>query len=246
MQKVAIQAALNPVTNEPVYGDCTLSVGDGSVKISFVHGRAIVDLDVAQKYLVNNGAIEIPALGILRSRQIDGDANVATRPEDLLGGGIVGVPVAADVEALTHEGPSASSLADLSPEQRLEIAKELMGLIQEDQATASEPSPEPAAATGEPEPAEPGEATDEEAEEPVEETAQQRAIREAQEHLAGEGVEPAQPSRVVPEGFDDATAEGEPRCLATKADGTQCQNAAKDKGPACQVSAHQAQFANAS
>jgi hypothetical protein len=49
----------------------------------------------------------------------------------------------------------------------------------------------------------------------------------------------------LPDGFTALTGEGEPRCLATKADGTQCANPAKPGTHACQHTAHQAKVAAA-
>lgn len=64
----------------------------------------------------------------------------------------------------------------------------------------------------------------------------------AREHLAAEGEDVPDPV-AVPAGFELRTAEGEPRCLAAKADGTQCSNAAKDGSHACAISSHQERVA---
>lgn len=70
----------------------------------------------------------------------------------------------------------------------------------------------------------------------------------AQEHLRSEGEEVPEVEKTVPpegktvtlpEGFQLNTDEGEPRCLAAKADGSQCANAAKEGTHACGIDKHQ-------
>jgi hypothetical protein len=70
------------------------------------------------------------------------------------------------------------------------------------------------------------------------------AIEAAREYLAqeGEDVPPEVEKTVtVPEGFEMTTPEGEKRCLARKADGSQCSNAAKGDTVACGLAKHQDQ-----
>lgn len=57
------------------------------------------------------------------------------------------------------------------------------------------------------------------------------------------GREPAEQDAkplVLPQGFEAQTGEGEPRCIAAKADKSQCKNAAKGATHACALAAHQA------
>lgn len=77
------------------------------------------------------------------------------------------------------------------------------------------------------------------------------ALRLAREHLEADGetvpepdVEPAV-AVPVPDGFEATTADGSARCLAAKADGSQCQNAAAD-GHACAIAKHREQVAERS
>lgn len=59
----------------------------------------------------------------------------------------------------------------------------------------------------------------------------------------GEPDDPADPGdqqvKVVPQGFAAFTEDGSPRCLAAKADGTQCANVAKEGSSACGLQPHQ-------
>lgn len=82
-----------------------------------------------------------------------------------------------------------------------------------------------------------------------EEAAAER-LRLAQEHLAEEGITPpelevsdeASPTPPpVPAGFDATTADGQPRCLAAKGDGSQCANPAVDNG-SCGLAKHKEQL----
>lgn len=243
-EMLEVRAALNGDTNEPVYGTCTLSVGDGSVKVAFQNGRAVVPRSVVEKYLVQNGGIEVPALGIFRSR-ISSGATVQSQ------------------DSVTAEGPATVELEDMTPEERLATAKRLSDLIERDQGGDPDPAKEQAAADQQPGPTTTVDEAATEGSKPLEEeTEKERNLRLAREHLEAEGEEvpeveatdddakepgadepPAAAPRVVPEGFDDKTGEGEPRCLAKKSDGAQCKNAAKDGGPACQLEAHAKQFA---
>lgn len=67
-------------------------------------------------------------------------------------------------------------------------------------------------------------------------------VQAAREHLAGEGEEVPEPVK-VPAGFELRTADGSARCIAAKADGSQCANPAKDGSHACALSAHQERVA---
>ena len=87
----------------------------------------------------------------------------------------------------------------------------------------------------------------EEAAEPSEEVSD--AVKAAMEHLAAEGEsvpdvgKDAEPP-ADRSGFDAETADGQPRCQAAKADGTQCSNPASGDGSsACGLSKHQEQLA---
>jgi hypothetical protein len=60
----------------------------------------------------------------------------------------------------------------------------------------------------------------------------------AKEHLETEGEDV--PPVLVPDGFELRTADGEMRCLAAKADGSQCANAAQGDTHACGLKRHQA------
>lgn len=53
-----------------------------------------------------------------------------------------------------------------------------------------------------------------------------------------EGSTPLPAPVTVPDGFEATTPDGQPRCLAAKADGSQCANAARGDAHACQMPAH--------
>jgi hypothetical protein len=161
-EMLEVRAALNPDTNEPLYGTCTLSVGDGSVKVQFTNGRAVAPRSVVERYLVENGALEVPALGIFRSRISEGGAVVQSQ------------------ESVTATGTKA--LEDMTPEERIEAALRLSELIAADQGGGD-------ARRAEEEPEEPASTDDASPEDPPEETEQERRIREAKEHLEEEGEE---------------------------------------------------------
>ena len=82
------------------------------------------------------------------------------------------------------------------------------------------------------------------------------AVLAAQEHLRAEGLDVPDPdvAKVAPDaptealiqlrpGFEATTASGERRCLAAKADGTQCKNEATEGTWACGMGAHVEQIA---
>lgn len=87
--------------------------------------------------------------------------------------------------------------------------------------------------------------------------ARQAALDAAREHLEAEGMDvpPAdsgtQPAAehakvlTLPQGFTATTEDGEPRCLAAKADGTQCLNAAVEDTHACGLGPHKEKVAAA-
>lgn len=56
----------------------------------------------------------------------------------------------------------------------------------------------------------------------------------------GAGEAKAEDAKVeVPKGFETETVDGKPRCLARKADGSQCSNPAAEGSNACKLPAHQ-------
>jgi hypothetical protein len=72
----------------------------------------------------------------------------------------------------------------------------------------------------------------------VEEQLRQSEVALAKEHLEADGEDV--PPVLVPDGFELRTADGEMRCLAAKADGSQCSNAAQEGTHACGLKRHQA------
>jgi len=81
---------------------------------------------------------------------------------------------------------------------------------------------------------------------PLSEEEREARVAAAEEALREEGLEVPDRQEVgptVPEGFSMETADGEPRCLAAKGDGTQCANVADPETHACGIAAHAAQVA---
>lgn len=177
--------------NQPMLGDAQVILHDGTVKVQFKQGRALVNAFEAS-LLAQRGDVEVVGF----------DAGQSVAAPD----------------------PTSVNLADLDPETRAAV-REALGIEPVEQEAAKP-------ATGDP-----------------------AAIEAAQEYLADEGM-PVEPQEVektdepasdvppfpVPEGWQHETSEGERRCQAKKADGSQCANAASHDW-ACGIVKHQEQLA---
>lgn len=243
-EMIEVRSRLDDDTNQPKYGNCALTVGDGSERVEFTNGRALAKRSVVDAYLINNGDLEFPSLGIWRQRGgAPATPAVQSVESDLRGGVVADEETIADaVEQLPIEekaGLLGKILGQLGvpPEKAAEFAA--AALASSDAAAPDDGSGD------EPPPSEPPTETDEERK--LRETAEEVARLEAEGELdpdADGNPEGAKGVRVVPQGFDERTQEGELRCLAAKGDGSQCQNAAADDGPACHIAAHAKQFAS--
>lgn len=228
---VDVIANINPDTNEPILGDTTLVLGDGSQKLRFIRGRARAPRSVAER-LTHRSDLSIPALGhtgAVPNAAVAAGVVQAATPESLVAEGAANI---GDEQYAALEKTVAAKDAELAAkdQQIADVQGQLAALRESVEKLTGEKleAPEP--------PAPAGGSEDEESE----------AVRLAKEHLADEdegGSEPPVPARVVPEGFEDATVEGEPRCLAKTGAGSQCKNPAVDGGPACSIPAHAQQLA---
>lgn len=258
MGLIEVRSAINRDTNSPVYGNCTLSIGDGTIRVPFENGRSMVEEDIVRRYLINNGGLEFPSLGIWRTPEGTVGAPAAQDAASDLQGGLEtqaeGGPIPVDVDDV---------VAQLPAEEKAGLVGKLLGQLGVSDAVASQvvdqikgddvPNPETA-------------------DERPNETEDERRLRESAEEVerlkaAGELPDDpeadASPSaaatddgststgdnsvRVVPSGFDDKTQEGELRCLAKTASGSQCKNAAVTAdgvASACAIEAHQKQFSS--
>jgi hypothetical protein len=183
-------------------GDAQVVVGDGTVKVMFKNGRAMVS-EFEAALLHHRGDIEIPGFtGELQPREVSEAAPIQAG----------GLPAGAVINGDGSITLSASSLTD---EQREAVrqALEIAPVVHE----TSKPSP-----------------------------GDEAALAAAQEYLAEEGMEVEPVAEVaktvtIPEGFEAKTAEGESRCIARTASGSQCSNPAKGDSVACGLAKHQQQ-----
>lgn len=204
-------AVISP-NGEPMLGDAQVILGDGTTKVMFKHGRAKVTAQVAEM-LVKRGDVDIPGFtpGI-QPREVTPEQPIQAAP----------LPAGAVVNG---DGTITLPASALTDEQR-EAVRQALEIAPVEHETVKPQAGDEA------------------------------AVAAAKEYLAEEGETVPEPEAdalptdapsvpevaktvTIPEGFQAKTAEGEPRCIARKSDGSQCANAAKGDTLACGLKKHQ-------
>lgn len=214
-----VQSRLSP-HGAPLLGDCTLILNDGSDRVVFKGGRAMVPERIAEVLRQRSDVVvlapwspdvvspaEPPAEPAGSGPQNAGETPAeVTAPEDL-----TAEQLQAIADAQAHLDADAVGDGDLSIVENAD--GKLGDPIAHDPANAAqvEQVMKPGEATGTPR----------------------------------TEVEPPEPlPLIVPAGFEAMTEDGVPRCLAAKADSKQCSNAAAELG-ACHLAPHKAKVAEA-
>lgn len=195
--------------------DCTLIVGDGTMKAEFRNGRAKVPANLAPLF-AQHPNVECPAL----------DLGVVppAAPQGAIG-----------VQPAPGEDPEKAALALRVRELEAQLAGGAPAEVAPPaEVPADQPGGEHRTPPGKPEVSE---------EEKQRRIAAARAYLASQGEDVPEVEKVSEP--VIGPPLEVNTGEGEPRCQARKGDGSQCSNAARDETRACGLPAHQQQVATA-
>lgn len=218
---------LDPKTQAPILGCCTLVVGDGTQKVDFNNGRAQVPASFA-KIVAQHPDIDIPALGA-------GQASGTPAPAPAL------------VAQASAESPVAAGVVAAQAARIRELEEQL-------QAKAAPPAPPEVEFADSEQPPAPETPAEPPAESQVspEVLAAQEYLRQEGEEVPEPEVSSADPAATPPAAnpaFDTHTADGQVRCQAAKGDGSQCSNPAIEGSTsrglaACGLGKHQEQLSS--
>jgi hypothetical protein len=228
---------------EPVYGNCTLQMGD--VALEFKNGRSKTTLDHAAEVLRNPNCLipgyagpaapPVPSVAMELAPDLDVRQHPQETPqqrEDRIRAAEP-APAAGTISVEEAQG-LAARITEL--ERMLQEAVELRGPVFD---PAAAPTGVIVGDVDVPEGVVPGE-TPGWPVDPVDGKVLDLTPEE-RERLAQAALEDGE--ETIPDGIAPETADGKPRCWVRKADGSQCSNASADGSHACALAAHQKKIA---